>query len=413
MWLNRHTCWHYFIGPDRQRSSIITLTALLLPCIIFLLGIVVDIGNIYIHKAAAQNAADAAALGGAKVGWQIKQQTFSMADARAKSEQLIDDDMFATAQYTWQAKLSNSKKNPETTKYYIVTIDEDVPLYFCRYLLGEDTRHISAHANAKIIVQKGAPAFPLFSNLITYKDRLNVVNSKDKTWQGKIIHTDPNPAVSIQGDIVKGTERGLLHQIDDNGKETLLDPRQKDYYDKNLDVDLNASSNKDLKKYIDDLCQNTKGTPCSDQKLTSKDLQNDVTYIHDSDQNKCRVGSIDINAPIGTAGSTHVLIITAGAVNLNIDNIDTQGTLVIIDLSNEQLAISGGGKMHAIIYAPNSRIIWNPHELNFYGSIISKDVDIQSSTKSFTYEVPKLPATDGSGNSSIQVNLSSDEDDIA
>ena len=400
----------------QQKGAFIVLTALLLPTLVFLTGSVVDLGNIYVHHSYLQNSADAAALGGAGVGWKKQTKKLSTEEAKAvakkKSKELIDANMsnLKEAQYSWDADLKNSKTSKDV-RYYVVKMEEDVPLYFWRCFTSKDTIHIKATANARITSSGESPSFPIFSNLITFQDRLNIVNSKDKTWQGKIIHTKENPSVYVQGDIVKGSERGMLHEIDKNGKETLLDPRDKNYYDNTISVDLNAKSNQSLKDYIDDLCKNTKETPCPSQSLTEKDLQAPVTYIYDSnDQNKRRVSSININGSVGTAGSMHVLIIKEGAVNLNL-NADTVGNLFIIDLSYEQLAINGGGKMNAIVYAPNSRIIWNPRGLDFHGSIVSKDVDIQSSTKSFTHDSLNIPDSGGKGSpGDVSIALSDDSD---
>ena len=62
----------------QQKGAFIVLTALLLPTLVFLTGSVVDLGNIYIHHSYLQNSADAAALGGAKVGWDKSKQKFTL-----------------------------------------------------------------------------------------------------------------------------------------------------------------------------------------------------------------------------------------------------------------------------------------------------------------------------------------------
>jgi hypothetical protein len=394
----------------RQKGAILVLTALALPMLICATGLAVDFGNIYIHHAALQNSADAAALGGAKVGYTTK---FNKANADKEASALIKENQHSKLSGS-SFEYKNSKSDPTHTHYYVVTLTEDVPLYFLRYI-GLNDKTISATANAKIHADGNSP-FPLFSNLITFQDSLYINNSnvspndKTKLWNGRIIHTTKNPYIDIKNDITKdGSNQGLLHTVDEKGNEQLLDPRDNKYYDSNIAVPLEDSKNTVLKNYVDKLQAETKPTPCPSQTLSSKDLQAPVTYIYDADHNKRMVSTINLDSALGNSNSTHVLIITEGAVNLNL-TADTVGKLIIIDLSTEQLAINGGGTMHAVIYAPNSKIVWNPNNLTFYGSIVSKKIEIQSSKASFSYEKPSFPDNPADSSSASDVSLSNDDD---
>lgn len=389
----------------RQKGAILILTALALPMMICFTGLAVDLGNLYVHHAVLQNSADAAALGGVYVQDYTKPFNKQLADKEANTLILKNQQSQISGS---SLEYKNSKSDPKYTHYYVVTLTEKVPLYFLRYV-GLKEKDISATANAKVFQKKENSPFPLFSNLITFQNNLNIVNSSAKTWNGRIIHTSQNPSISIQGDIRNGSEKGLLHAVDAKGNTSDLDPRNNNYYDGNIAVPLEDSKNTTLKNYIEKLEAETKPTSCPGQVLSSKDLQAPVTYIYDNDHNKRMVSTVNLDGSLGNSNSTHVLIITEGAVNVNL-TADTVGKLIIIDLSHEQLAINGGGTMHAVIYAPNSKIIWNPTNLNFYGSIVSLDVDIQSSTKSFTHEQLTFPDSPTAPSSTPDISLANDDD---
>ena len=359
----------------RQKGAILALTALALPMLVCFTGLAVDLGNLYIHHAILQNSADAAALGGAKVGYTT---TFNQSNADNEAAALIKDNQRSKLSgHSFEYK--NSKSDPKKTHYYVVTLTEKVPLYFLRYV-GLKEQTISATANAKIHAGGNGG---LFSNLITFQDSLYINNSnvspndKTKLWNGRIIHTTKDPSITIANDITQGgSNQGLLHAVDEKGNKQLIDPKDNKYYDSSIAVPLEDDKNAVFKNYVDKLRAETPPTPCPGQTLSSKDLQAPVTYIYDTDHNKRMVSRVNLDGALGKSGSTHILIIMEGAVNLNL-TADTVGKLIIIDLSTEQLAINGGGTMHAVIYAPKAKIVWNPENLNFYGSIVSEKVEIQ------------------------------------
>ena len=129
----------------RQKGAILALTALALPLLVCFTGLAVDLGNLYIHHSILQNSADAAALGGAKVGYTT---TFNQSKADNEANALIKDNQRSKLSGS-SLEYKNSKSDPKNTHYYVVTLTEKVPLYFLRYV-GLKEQTISATANAKI-----------------------------------------------------------------------------------------------------------------------------------------------------------------------------------------------------------------------------------------------------------------------
>lgn len=224
----------------RQRGSILVLTAFALPVILAGIGFAVDAGNIYMHKARLQNAADAAALGGAKVGMDgtIDITKFDTNDANDKALELIwtdmkeEQDLAASAPEaleetwnTWSYRVATGgnavtsmlgyhkdKTDPTYTRYYTVELQQDVPLIFVKYFLPKDSVSISAASYTKFVQQykvvenKKAP----FTDLFVYSKRFtNVhgINNPDNhntpgqiisTYDGHASYTDKNAITEYQ-----------------------------------------------------------------------------------------------------------------------------------------------------------------------------------------------------------------------
>ena len=280
------------------------------------------------------------------------------------------------------------KKSQSDTKtlYYVAKLEQAVPLSFLRYF-GIDSITIEAMANVKLTSQgTNTNTFPLFENLVTFSDRFNVVNSKMKSWDGNIIHTKENSYININDN-----PNNLLK----SSTGTTINPRDKQYYDRSLSISLTADSNKGLKNYIDSLMTSANTKKVNGQSISSADLSSTVNWFPD------RISEIKLNQAIGSANTTKILILSQGAANIHV-SADTVGKLIIFDLSTEQLHIATTAsdksvQMRSLIYTPNSEIMMNPNGLNFYGSLVSRVVDIQAATGTFTYEAISADASGGSG----------------
>lgn len=395
-----------------QKGAILALTALVFPLLIAFTGVAIDFGNVYLHKSILQNSADAAALGGAKMRLKGK---FDKNTADKKAKALIQDNQkYALSEDPYLA-VKKSKSNPQKTQYYVVKLTEKVPMIFLRYF-HFDFMEISAHANARIYTESSPPTFPLFHNLVTFENTFYVVNSNQKTFNGDIIHTNKNASVYVQGDIVNGREMSQLHASD--GKA--WNPSGDDYYDPNLAISLDDSRNKALKEYIESLKNSSSTRKISmqndihSQTLHSSDLTSKVTFVDGSGDGDKIVSRIELDGPIDSdPNATHILIVTKGTGNLIVKkNINCK--LLYINLSYDNFAIetnsSSDVTLHATVYAPNAgELNWNPSGIDFYGSLVSRTVKIQSSSRTFTHESPAISGGDG-GSASADVSLADDSD---
>ena len=397
----------------QQKGAILALTALIFPLLIAFTGIAIDFGNVYLHKSILQNSADAAALGGAKMRNKGK---FDKDTADKKAKALINDNQkYALSEDPYLA-VKKSKSNPQKTQYYVVKLTEKVPMIFLRYFNFE-FMEISAHANAKIYTESTSPTFPLFNNLVTFENSFYVVNSNQKKFNGDIIHTNRNASVYVQGDIVNGTEMSQLHSSE--GKT--WNPSGDDYYNGSLAISIDDSKNKALKDYIESLKNSSSTNKISmqndihSQTLHSSDLsQSKVIFVDGSGDGDKIVSRIELDGPIDSdPNATHILIVTKGTGNLIVKK-DINCKLLYINLSYDNFAIETNSNsdvtLHATIYAPNAgELNWNPSGINFYGSLASKNVKIQSSSRTFTHESPDISGGDG-GTASADVSLADDSD---
>lgn len=171
-----------------QRGAIFVLTALLLPLTVAMAGVTVDLGNIYYHKSILQNTSDAAALGGAHVGGDdiMRFDKFDKKSADDKAKQLIyDNKTYEIDDKATKLRYVKGKKTPDATRYYVVHLEEDVPLYFIRYFIPKTLGDFIKDGNARVTSDSyaqlaGKPssgsAAP-FTDLFIYSKHLDAVNS--------------------------------------------------------------------------------------------------------------------------------------------------------------------------------------------------------------------------------------------
>lgn len=178
---------------NKEKGAVIVFFALLLPLIMIMAGLAIDLGNIYAHKARLQNAADAAALAGAR--------------AFAENEETVDSHPKADAaawDYAEEDAVNNNLKNnmketnysagqdpnDDSFIYYKVELTENVPLYFLR-ILGDNftNQDVSANSIASIntVVSYEETLGDELFVVKSHFDAVNSVNNPDnKTIAGQI-----------------------------------------------------------------------------------------------------------------------------------------------------------------------------------------------------------------------------------
>ena len=199
---------------NREKGAIIVMFALFIPLMMICVGLAIDLGNLYAHKTRLQNAADAAALAGARAYAQS-----SDADLRAKYEMEIEDTVDNPQNANTEAKryvkmdaeeknlknaisfASRAKEDENKNIYYRVDLSEIVPLYFLRVIPGLTEQEVKASSIAAVVAnvayeKEGG------KDLFIFRNKLKMVNSISNpdnfdmpgqilsTFEGNIAFTD-------------------------------------------------------------------------------------------------------------------------------------------------------------------------------------------------------------------------------
>ena len=171
-----------------ERGAIFVLTAILLPVILGFMGFGYDVGNLYMHKARLQNAADAASLAGARafvdeaasqrktlrtqymnnnnvtsiptdVSAEINETVKTEAKTAAKTAAVanvaknmvnLHNNDYQSKYYLITGRITESGKNYEQ-QYFKANLEETVPLYFIPILLDLKEQKVAAEAISTII----------------------------------------------------------------------------------------------------------------------------------------------------------------------------------------------------------------------------------------------------------------------
>lgn len=170
-----------------ERGAVFVLTALLLPFMFGFLGLGYDVGNLYMHKARLQHAADAASLAGARAfvdetaaQTPVRERQYRQANNLSETDTLTTDakniihatvkaDAKAAAKTTAVANVNqnmlNLKNNQYSSIYSLITdtteqqyfkayMEETVHLYFLPVIMDKREQNVVAEAISTIIKQR-------------------------------------------------------------------------------------------------------------------------------------------------------------------------------------------------------------------------------------------------------------------
>lgn len=399
-----------------QRGAVFVLTALFLPMLIAVSGLAIDFGNIYWHKAVLQNCADSSALGGAKVG--AKTGTFIKNDADNEADLLLEknrryDIKFKDYQYL------PSKKNSESKHYYVVTLQEEVPMFFLRCF---GFAKVDVTAAAKVLVRSVGQKDAL-SCLFCYRDDLYVVNtvpSNDpeiiKNFDGDIVYTnDSIPLGQYDKTLYKAHLSNGWSQDENSGIKHLYRTKgRKDIYHDNKDDISDPVFKENFKLHVDWLDTKIReqyklSHDNLSRNLTSKDLDNKnlIRCYESTDLTIDKSIEGDVNEPI------YVYVQESDVFHLNV-YADSRRPVIICQIKNPDNQWSRGGKMHVvgkegvtfrgILYIPDcDELNINENNMNFSGSIISPSIRTQNKG-SYKYERILKSGSNGSSGSSNAVS---------
>jgi len=215
---------------NREKGAIIVLTALLLPMMMLCLALAIDLGNLYSHKTRLQNAADAAALAGARA-YAASEEENTTADtvtshpyADAEAERYIEADAelknLPNAEIVPQFEAVEVED--DNAVYYGVKLQETVPLYFLR-IIGKTEQEVSADSIAAIawsVAEENTSGDELFI-VKSHFDAVNAISSPDNVkTAGQISTTFDGNIVVTDGTLKEYTDedkKAYFNNMKDNG----------------------------------------------------------------------------------------------------------------------------------------------------------------------------------------------------
>ena len=156
---------------NREKGAVIVMFALFIPLLMLCAGLAIDLGNLYAHKTRLQNAADAAALAGAREFAVEGETVDSHPKANDEAELYVDKNAQKnnlTNQIETKCKAIDDSAN--SAIYFAVRLKETVPLYFLR-IVGLTEQEVSAYSVAAITTSAGG------EDLFIFSDKFSIVNS--------------------------------------------------------------------------------------------------------------------------------------------------------------------------------------------------------------------------------------------
>ena len=374
-----------YLKKKQQKGQIIVFTAVLLPFIIAMCGLTVDLGNLYIHKSKLQNAADAAAIAGAYAYADNGESTTVFPMARAASRESLDTNLPDTALASGRCRPIESS-NGKT--YYAVRISENVPIYFLRFFHVGDTAEVAADAYVSITSSGSG----IFSNLFAFgsggftaiNDSQNPDNTSISDIGQSCIYEGDIKGIGADADMTKNYRHELLtkealEEYQKGNLKVVQDAIDKQYY---------TTPTKDASTTLDSELANILSAAQAEQDseytwnngIDIADLAALGTkYVYNPGGINPEIKVSSTLSPIDT-DNTPLYIICDTWTKLTITNktVDRSSRpIIFVYTGTGTLNLEGnGGFFHGIIYAPYGYIHLNDSNLNFYGTIAAKGLEI-------------------------------------
>ncbi len=450
---------------NREKGAVIVMFALFIPLMMICVGLAVDLGNLYAHKTRLQNAADAAALAGARE-FAVKGETVdshSEADDEAKlyakkaAENNNGKNIIVGVYRAGEAKLQENSdveaKTEDKSIYYRVDLTETVPLYFLR-IIGLTEQEVAVTSIVKLgdsVAYKKTPGDELFIiksgfdavNSVKNPDNPNITGQVSNFFNGNIVYTDgtANKVSKEYADnhykkmnFKYSTQMGELETFfkskakEDNvtvtqaSKEDSNNIYHSDPYYQPYDMDYLARYTRERMNLPDYSARTWEGWDSYKQKfgqvsegykkITSSMLSQDLAIT-------ANMGNGDGNTSIaidGTipGGSEPVYLYIDESVNqrLNIDVTASNGRpLRIIYMGTSEIAfnIASGTTFSGTIYAPYaSQVLVNAGGANFEGSMIVDKLTLRGDDATYTFkDYGPGGSTDGKGAKDVMVGKNS------
>ncbi len=416
----------------RQQGAVIAFTALLLPMLIIGTGLAVDLGHVYVQYSRLQNAADAAALAGAKAYAENNETVDKHPKANAKAEKYIQGE-FHNLEDEQREKIEDNYKKGKKDRYkartkddityYRVKLYKEVPLYFLggiyKTISGKETYTVPVESVAAISLasQPGTSGNSAFPNLFTFTDSFNGINTAQNpdnvkiaeiscTFTGRIVTNNQNSVITYRHQLItndarekqkKNSDYTVKNAIDDGYvNDPILDEKIDLRFYEGTATRIGNSSTKNF-------TENTSQTISAQNHFNSSYIStnNNQSVIHYTSNNG---GNISFDTDVAGNKNNPLYIIIDSANNPQINfNADIKVTRPIIYcyLGKGELWINAnpGVEFHGIIYAPYAKVGIHENGWKFYGSLVARSFEL-TAKGDYTYEDFGISNDSGSGSSS-------------
>lgn len=451
------------ISSKAQKGQIIVFTAVLLPLLIAGTGLTVDFGNMYMHKARLQNAADAAAIAGGHSFVQNNDTLSNHTHADEAAEKSIDLNHPKIANIIRDYKARNTDQR---ITIYRVHLTESVPVYFLSFFGVGDSTDVTAESFAQIAYTGGSSGGSLFDNLFSYGSggfrSINASQNPDNPsvsqildasfYQGRIV------GMGSDADMTKNYRHELLNlnakaHYQDGSFTSMQDAIN--YSNAHPDDTMLVTPEQDLNTSLDyklaEILSNAKADLEKNKliwtnennigNIKSQVMSKDIDYIYNPTTNTPEYGpggntEFKINDYIPANGAdkdTPLFVVVDPPKNPWYDGEGCYGThkltlqgynmpadsrpIVYVYTGTGTINIEANNStFYGAIYAPYANIHMNDQGLTFHGSILSKGLEITGkSTYIYKKFLSDSAGTGSSGNGTggnANVSLASPPDNI-
>ncbi|NTW56053.1 MAG: hypothetical protein HGB20_03275 [Chlorobiaceae bacterium] len=381
-----------------QRGMVIILFALCLPVLLGLAALAVDLARLNLTRTELQNAADAAALGGAK---SLKDASVKAADkpynwtaANNKAIQLARAN-FANGRGINDVTIDKGYWNLQTRSFTLlpasgvpagnlpairVTIEISstknngpLPLFFAP-ILGIATSNVKASAVTILNGMGGPFNYALFSG--STSDNLTI-NGSGLYIRGSA-HT--NKKLIINGSSITITEAAeAVGTITTNGSNINIGSR------------LPGSNNMDMPDFSESI---TTAATAANQKyntsytINGSNITSDPIYVTGENH------TVTVNGSSFTATGA---VMADGNITINGSGVSSGNNQVCFYSKDGDIIINGSSyALNGVLYAPNGRIIINGSGVTVNGSVVGEEITINGSGFNIdrtNYPITSLPGS--------------------
>ena len=402
--------WQNFLtyfGKAGQKGQIIVFTAVLLPLLIAACGFTIDFGNMYIHKARLQNAADAAVIAGA-YAYRDHGDTPEKHDNADDFAEFSVHDNIANAtelERIYQVRTAN-----DGNTYYRVLLTEEIPVYFLSLFGVGNTTQVSADAIAAITSTGSGGG--IFDNLFSFGSggfrSINANQNPDNVgissignssfYEGRVV------GIGKDADMEKHYTHELLTIAARDGFKSGKYTYVKDAIEAGAFTKMEQDKDSSLDEQLAGIMAGVNSNQGKEYKWDNgKDISDlayfyGINYIYNKNGINPEV-KITSNLPAKSDNSPlYIVCDTWAKLTIRSSTIDTKARpVVFVYTGTGQINIEANNSFfRGIIYAPNAQVHINDDGMTFYGSIAAKGLEI---TGKGTYIHENLLS--GNGNTDI------------